>query len=772
MLRTLAAGSLCCLLPLLTVPAAAGPPWPLEQKIRGSDRALQDRFGSSMSVDGDLALIGARFHSGGGAAYVFRYDGAFWREETKLTAFDRTSGDSFGSSVSISGNVALVGAPNDEDGGTRNGSAYVYRFDGSQWVYEAKFTVPDVEENHRFGHSVSVDGDVAVVGTFPLLGSGVPGAAYVFRDTGSGWVQEEELAASDAGADHQFGSSVSASGDAILVGAGNRRAAYVYRYDGTGWPEEDRLTPFDGLPASGFGWSVSLSDDVALIGAFRDSDLDNNAGSAYVYRYDGASWLGEEKLLASDSSHSTEFGRSVSVSGDVALVGRWGDSHAGVFSGSAYVFAFDGNDWLEEAKLTAFDAAMDDEFGNFLALGGDVALVGVERKEDTGVVYAFRFTPNHPPVAEPGGPYVLECVDAVESTTTRLDGRASMDPDFDPLTYLWSVAGPASLDDPTSRTPLLDATGVTLGFGFGVDLKVDDGFGESATASTSATVLDTRPPIITVRPPAALDVECNVDAYVDPGAHALDLCEGRGPVAVGGDTVDPGAPGTYVVTYDAEDTTGNAVQATRPVSVVDTTAPEVTLQGDAAVTLECAVDAYAELGASAADVCDPSVGVAIGGEAPDPSTPDTYVVTYDALDASGNSGQATRTVLVQDTIAPQVQLSVSPQILWPANHQMSDVTVTAAATDACDGSPAITLVSVVSNEPDNGTRDGNTGADIQGAALGTADFELALRAERSASGSGRVYTITYRATDASGNSTDEAVTVFVPNASPARPPGS
>ncbi len=114
---------------------------------------------------------------------------------------------------------------------------------------------------------------------------------------------------------------------------------------------------------------------------------------------------------------------------------------------------------------------------------------------------------------------------------------------------------------------------------------------------------------------------------------------------------------------------------------------------------------------------------------------------------------------VCDEIAPTFdELSVSPDILWPANHKYVDVTATVVVSDNFDPNPTVELVSVESNEPDNGEDDGDTVDDI----VIVDDFNFQLRAERSGVGTGRIYTITYRVTDACGNSTEQSVTVTVP----------
>ena len=139
----------------------------------------------------------------------------------------------------------------------------------------------------------------------------------------------------------------------------------------------------------------------------------------------------------------------------------------------------------------------------------------------------------------------------------------------------------------------------------------------------------------------------------------------------------------------------------------------------------------------------------------------TYVLRV--MDSFGQAAEDDTHVAVVDTTAPQLSVSVSPARLSPPNHKLVPVTVTLTATDTCDANPVIRLVSITSNEADNGSGDGNTSGDIQGAAFGTDDRQFLLRAERSGNGHGRIYTITYSATDASGNTTLSQATVTVPH---------
>jgi hypothetical protein len=271
--------------------------WLEEAKLLASDGAEDDIFGVSVSIDGDTAVIGAYGDDdngpGSGSAYVFRHDGNASVEEAKLLASDGGWGDCFGISVAISGGTAVIGAHGGDDNGDNSGSAYVFRHDGTGWVEEAKLLASDGEEGDLLGWSVSISADIAVIGAWRDDDNGeYSGSAYVFRRVGSNWVEEAKLLASDGAAEDWFGYSVSISGDAAVIGAhggddsgDNSGSAYVFRHDGSGWVEEAKLLASDGAEDDRFGRSVSISEDTAVIGVPQDRDNGWYSGSAYIFRY-------------------------------------------------------------------------------------------------------------------------------------------------------------------------------------------------------------------------------------------------------------------------------------------------------------------------------------------------------------------------------------------------------------------------------------------------------------------------------------------------------
>jgi hypothetical protein len=195
--------------------------------------------------------------------------------------------------------------------------------------------------------------------------------------------------------------------------------------------------------------------------------------------------------------------------------------------------------------------------------------------------------------------------------------------------------------------------------------------------------------------------------------------------------------------------------------------PVITLLGESEMVLECGMDTFVDPGATAVDIFGSDVTVVIGGDTIDPRQPGTYTVTYDAIDNTGNAAeQVVRTVIVQDTIPPDFKsLYAEPDLLWPPNHRLVPVNFHVDVVDICDPEPSVVLTSVTSNEPDDARErgDGHTKWDIQGVHTGMPDFSILLRAERLGKGDGRIYSITYSATDDSGNLATGESTVTVPH---------
>lgn len=363
-------------------------------KLLPFDGAAGDQFGA-VAIDGDTAVIGARLDddngTNSGSTYVFRFDGSSWVQEAKLLASDGAADDSFGQGVAIEGSVAVIGAMNHVVNGTDSGAAYVFRFDGSNWLQEAKLVPSDGVPNGYFGWSVAMaDGRVLIGAPYDVGG----GSAYVFRHDGLSWVEEAKLQASDGAEGDLFGELVAMDGGVAVIGATSSEgyrwgAAYVFRFDGSNWVEEQKLLPSDSRPNDFFGQSPAVSGDTIVVGAYEYFD---GPGSVYVFRHDGTSWVEEAKLLASDGMLYDAFGRATAVVDDMVVIGAEQTSRPG--PGAAYVFRHDGLAWVEQAKIVASDGVVPDRFGRVVAISGDTAMIGVQYRDvngtDSGAVYVFR----------------------------------------------------------------------------------------------------------------------------------------------------------------------------------------------------------------------------------------------------------------------------------------------------------------------------------------------------------------------------------------------
>ena len=380
-----------------------------QQKVTASDAASGDHFGYSLSVSDDTAIIGAYgADSSSGSAYVFVRSGGTWIQQQKLTRSGAVAGDNFAYSVSVSGDTAIVGAHLDDGDGFESGSAFVFTRSGGTWTEQQRLTSSDIVARDKFGCSVSVSGDTIIIGAYGDDDAGSnSGSAYVFRQSGGTWTQQKKLTASDGAAQDYFGYTVSVSGDTAIVGAwgnddagANSGSTYVFWFNGGTWTEQQKLTASDGAEGDHFGYSLSVSGDTAIIGAYEDDDDGSESGSAYIFERSGVTWTVQQKLTASDAAAEDYFGYSVSVSGDTVIVGAHYDDDVGGSSGSAYVFARSGATWTQREKLTASDGVANDIFGISVSLSGDTAVVGSYGDDDggssSGSAYLFQHSAGSP----------------------------------------------------------------------------------------------------------------------------------------------------------------------------------------------------------------------------------------------------------------------------------------------------------------------------------------------------------------------------------------
>ena len=334
--------------------------------------------------------------------------GQNWNEILNNSSSDIEESDYFGSSVSVSGNYAIVGAWGEDenvigiDSLSLAGSVYIFERDSSKvWIEKQKLVPSDRFANDRFGYAVSISGNFAVAT------ANQASKAYVFERNSLGiWNEVQKIVAIPDGqpVGSDFGRSVSISGNYIIVGAREERedasglntisaagAAYVYERDVTGtWVGVQKIVPSDRGIGYQFGWSCSLSGDYAVVGAFWDSkdasggNIKTAAGAAYVFKRDVfGTWQETDKLVASDRDSADYFGNSVGISGDYIIIGARSEDE-GISggnsmseSGSAYLFEKNASgNWVQIQKLVATDRGIRDYFGQSVSISGEYVIIG------------------------------------------------------------------------------------------------------------------------------------------------------------------------------------------------------------------------------------------------------------------------------------------------------------------------------------------------------------------------------------------------------------
>lgn len=382
-----------------------------QQKILAVDRSANDQFGTSVSIDGTTALVGAPFddHPGGavdsGSAYFYTQQAnGTWVLAGKVIgdALPGSAGDRFGASVAVDGAFAVIGALKDDIGAVDSGSAYVYKQTGPTWVYDTEIR-PLGQSVRDYGASVAISGVTAVVGSPMDLKMGLnAGGAFVWTRNAAGvWTQQAALYASNTSAGDRFGSAVAIEGDTIIVGAPGEDGAGIdsgsavvfQRTGGTKWTQTQIITDA-GSGGEQFGSSVALDGATLLVGAPIDAPSNALGGSASVFvRAGSGPFLWQATLFDAAGATDDRFGQSVALSGDRAAIGAPGTDAPSTNAGAVHLFQRTGTLWSNGTRCTPNDSGPDDTFGAAVALGGTNLLVGSPGNDashtNTGAVYAF-----------------------------------------------------------------------------------------------------------------------------------------------------------------------------------------------------------------------------------------------------------------------------------------------------------------------------------------------------------------------------------------------
>jgi hypothetical protein len=433
---------------------------------------------STLSIHGDTIAVGAQANDTGGAdfgaVYVFRRNGTSWSKEAKLQSNDVQTSDNFGSGVGIYGDYIVGGAYAEDTGGSRAGSAYIFKRTGTTWEQTAKIQSGDQSEDDKFGIDCKIYGDYVIVSApeEDLAGSEY-GAAYIFKrdalsrpttnvivlspadwgspaqhfhrnpsldTTTSSFYELVQGTSWGTGTttDNGHGIELRLNGtntelyvnsdnnnlDPITVSIGDGTASSsvtlisgqtctLYKADGTGysftvnsghlfgevWSKTETLLASDGAYLDRIGYSVGIYDEYAIVGAqIKDYNGGTDTGGAYIFKKNvDESWTEQAILISDDPIDNYQFGASVYIKGNYAIVGEPGDSTN--TGGFMYVFERTGSTWTQIKKFQVTNG-QDANFGTSVAISGDTILSGAPYDDvkdvNTGVCYVFSKTPPGP----------------------------------------------------------------------------------------------------------------------------------------------------------------------------------------------------------------------------------------------------------------------------------------------------------------------------------------------------------------------------------------
>ncbi|MDF4222185.1 DUF5011 domain-containing protein [Maribacter sp. M208] len=545
------------------------------QSISPSDAMIRDYFGRSVAISGNTAIVGA---NGNSAAYIFEKDANNnWVEIQKLQASDTSSYNDFGISVAISGNIAIVGASNTDDNGTGSGAAYIFKKDAnSLWIEIQKLLPNNNESYNRFGFSVSISGEVAIIGATGDNEKGLSsGSAYIFEMEFNGsWIETAKLTAFDGGTLDMFGYAVSVSANKAIVGKYSENennaangAAYIFEKDVDGnWSHIKKLTPSNNARVDYFGRSVSIFDDVAIVGTYN-SYLNDGNGSAFIFeKSSSGSWNEIQKLTASNGNRYDYFGYSVAVFEDVVMVGT--NDVYGLAKNSAYIFQKETDGiWTESYNLVAEGNTGVDWFGSSVALSGSAAIGGADSRDYAQIFSCISIPDNDKPMI------VLKGEDPIEIN----EGDTYFEPGYSATDLV-----DGSLTD--NVIVGMQNVNLGLAGTYEITYNVSDESGNAAdevsrTINVIAVPMDTIKPIIVLNGDNPLELNVG-EPFVEDGYLATDDVDGDITDLVMVDTTDLNinVAGTYSVRYNVEDSAENAaVEVVRTIVINELISPPVQL---------------------------------------------------------------------------------------------------------------------------------------------------------------------------------------------------
>lgn len=364
------------------------------QVITAPSPSPDDFFGGASNTDGTRLITGATGDDAAGtntgAAYVYVRSGTSWVLEDKLEPPSfLPPGSELGAPTSISGNYAFVAARPYQ---SRTGIVIVYQRNGSDWAFLQAIQPAEAQPDWNFGSHLRADGDRVVIGSDQRFLDSEPGRAYVYVRSGSTWIQEDVLTASDGAAGDQFGFTTDIEGSSLIIAAqgddGARGAAYVFTRSGSTWSQQAKLTASDREPEDR-PRSVAISNGWAMMGASMEDSQGLNAGKVYTYERIGTTWVERAALTGSTPGTERRFGTSLAMDGTRAVIGAPSNG-----ANAAYIFDRSGNTWTERARVDNLGL---DGLGGSTGLSGTTAVVGAnEANGNRGALVIFDLSDPEP----------------------------------------------------------------------------------------------------------------------------------------------------------------------------------------------------------------------------------------------------------------------------------------------------------------------------------------------------------------------------------------
>jgi len=346
-------------------------------KLGAGDTATGDAFGLAVAVAATTAVAGAQSHAGHGAVYVFTKSASSWHEQAELKGSDTAAGDSFGSSVAVSGSTIVVGAPNHHSGRT-TGAAYIFTRTGTKWTQQFE------DRASNAGEAAAIDGTTVAIGSAKSAGTGI-GSVDIFVRSGTSWTHQVILKSGVV--NDGFGNAISLSGNelAVAANAGGSVIGHVYVYGRAGktWHRQATLTGGDTASTDDFAQSVAISGTTVIAGAPLHA---NGDGAAYVFVKGAHGWSQQARLTESSPIAGDMFGWAVGISGSEAIAGAY--QRGG--TGAAFTFLRSGTVWSHDKTEHATGSVIGDEVGWSVAQSASTSVVGAPSASNgAGTAYIF-----------------------------------------------------------------------------------------------------------------------------------------------------------------------------------------------------------------------------------------------------------------------------------------------------------------------------------------------------------------------------------------------